>query len=1133
MSPDFGKSRAKVTSDLTPIVAGRHWSLRNMMLPGAVLLVIAFGWYIVLHQTEILTQTTIAVYQQMELAIVQAVGRSVEQYVSEQVKEHGRTNVAEFEQEIFERFIDPIHLLKSGDAWIYAPDHVVYDHSEDFPQAYRGKSMAQIFAIQAEHGASHYQEMTEAVINAREGIGWYIWLPNTGQEIAAWTPATIGNLVWIIGLSTPLPEIMESTGAASQIRASIVTMALASGVALALLTAWGISTSRRKQAEAALAEEHGLLRTFIDNIPDVIYVKDTGSRFLVANKEVANLMGTTPDKLIGRTDFDFYTEELAREYYADEAAILSSGQALVNKDELNIDHTGYKRWLSTTKVPFRDSQGRIKGLVGIGRDTTERKQMEQALQKAHAELETHVQQRTAELTRANERLAALYKVGQTITAPLRLEVVLDVIARSTAQLLATDTGVILLLDEVEQVLTIRGAHGLSEQVVKGTRDRVGESIAGRVVQTGQPIIANDLPNDLRFYNPAVAKEEFLACASVPLVVGEKIIGTLDVHSKVNRHAFTAEHIQILKMLASQAAIAIENARLYEEVQRARDDLEERVRQRTAELVAANEQLQEEVTERKRAEMAKEALIAELEAKNEALRKSELRYRLLAENATDIIWTSDLNFKLTYVSPSIKYSLGYDVEEVMAQPIATFLTSSSQWEISQALHEELAQGLMSQNGLPKTRTLELESICKNGSTLWAEVKMTFINSPEGQPSGILGVTRDISERKRLEEQLRQAQKMEAVGLLAGGIAHDFNNLLTAILGYSNLLLADLSEDSPLRSDIVGIKKAGERAATLTRQLLAFSRQQVLKPELLNLNSVVANMGEMLYRLIGEDIELVTLHETELAWIKADPNQIEQVIVNLVVNARDAMPQGGKLIIETAHIELDEAYARSHMGVKPGHYVLLTISDTGQGMDTETQTRIFDPFFTTKEQGKGTGLGLATVHGIVSQSGGHIWVYSEPGQGTTFRIYLPQAQGNDITIKSAENITRPPHGSETVLLVEDNREVRNLIRRILLEHGYTVLEASDGVEALQLAQTCSDLIHLLITDVVMPGGLSGLQLAQQLTSYRPELKVLYVSGYNDAIVHHGVFTSGPTAFLQKPFTPHILARKVREVLDTGSL
>lgn len=365
--------------------------------------------------------------------------------------------------------------------------------------------------------------------------------------------------------------------------------------------------AERQQAEAALAEQHRLLRTLIDAMPDRIYVKDIDSRFLLANNMVAWIMGTTPEEVIGKRDFDFYPQDLAERYYADEQALLASGQALIDREEPGVDLAGNVHWISTTKVPFRDEQGKIKGFVGIGRDITVRKEMEQVLRQARDELEARVEERTGELRRANERLAGLYRIAQTITAPLQLKVLLDILSRSTAELLGSDTGVILLLDETQEVLTIAGAYGLRAEVVQGTRDRVGTSIAGRVVQTGQPIIANDLPQDARFYNPAAANEGLLACASVPLIVGGKIIGTLDVHSKTDRQAFTQDHIQLLSMLASLAAIAIESARLYERLQRAHADLEIRVQQRTAELLAANAQLQQEMIERQRAEHGRAAI----------------------------------------------------------------------------------------------------------------------------------------------------------------------------------------------------------------------------------------------------------------------------------------------------------------------------------------------------------------------------------------------------------------------------------------------------------------------------------------------------------------------------------------------
>jgi nitrogen-specific signal transduction histidine kinase len=388
--------------------------------------------------------------------------------------------------------------------------------------------------------------------------------------------------------------------------------------------------------------------------------------------------------------------------------------------------------------------------------------------------------------------------------------------------------------------------------------------------------------------------------------------------------------------------------------------------------------------------------------------------------------------------------------------------------------------------------------------------------------------DITERKQLQQQLIQSQKMEAVGRLAGGVAHDFNNLLTAIFGYAELLTEELPEGSPARKDVEEIRKASERAASLTRQLLAFSRQQVLQPVVLSVNDLVEDVEKMLRRLIGADVELRTALAPDAGNVRADPGQLEQVILNLAVNARDAMPTGGKLTIETQNAELSEMYAEAHQPVVPGAYVMLAVSDTGVGMDAKTQGRIFEPFFTTKGKNKGTGLGLSTVYGIVKQSGGYIWTYSEPGHGTTFKVYLPHVDA------PVEPAVRPPDpggalaGTETVLLAEDDELLRPLARGLLEKLGYTVLDAGTAAEALTLARAHEGPIHLLIADVVMPGE-SGRLLARRLAELRPDLRVLYTSGYTDeAIVHHGMLEPGLN-YLQKPFTPAALAGKVREVLD----
>jgi PAS domain S-box-containing protein len=514
---------------------------------------------------------------------------------------------------------------------------------------------------------------------------------------------------------------------------------------------------------------------------------------------------------------------------------------------------------------------------------------------------------------------------------------------------------------------------------------------------------------------------------------------------------------------------------------------------------------EDITDRKRAE--------------EALRESEEQYRDLVENAHDIIYSHDLEGNYTSMNKAGEQITGYDHKEALALNFAQMMAPECLDKARAMLVRKLAGD--------KVTAYEMEIIAKDGRRITVEVNTKLVFH-DGVPVGVQGIARDVTERRQLEDQLRQSQKMEAIGQLAGGVAHDFNNLLTAINGYSGLALQRLDDSHLIKGYLEEIKKAGDRAANLTRQLLAFGRKQILQPIALNLNDVVTDISKLLRRLIGEDIELTAKLDPALKTIKADPGQIEQVLINLVVNARDAMPQGGNLTIETAAVELDAEYADRHVGVVPGNYVMLAVSDTGTGMDEETQARIFDPFFTTKDQGKGTGLGLSTVYGIVKQSGGNIWVYSELGHGTTFKVYLPQLETETQKVDTTVADTQMPGGSETILLVEDEDVVRGLARKILEHAGYNVIEAKQGDEAIRLCTEGVRSIDLLLTDVVMP-GISGKEVADRLSALLPGLKVLFMSGYTDeAIVHHGVLDSN-IEFIEKPFTLIALAKRVRKVLD----
>ncbi len=493
----------------------------------------------------------------------------------------------------------------------------------------------------------------------------------------------------------------------------------------------------------------------------------------------------------------------------------------------------------------------------------------------------------------------------------------------------------------------------------------------------------------------------------------------------------------------------------------------------------------------------------------------------AEQVSEAIVITDRGGAIVYVNPAFERVSGWSNEETLGQNPRILKSGKQDDAFYRQMWETLARGEVWTGRFTNRR--------KDGTLFEEQATISPVRDAAGQIVNYVAVKRDLTDETRLERQLFQAQKMEAVGRLAGGVAHDFNNLLGVITGYGEIVHRQLPGADPLKGKVEQILKAAERAAGLTRQLLAFGRKQVLQPEILDLNAAVSDMEKMLRRLIGEDVELSTRLEPRLGNVRADPGQIEQVLMNLAVNARDAMPEGGRLTIETRNADLEAEYAATHPPTRPGPYVMLAVTDTGAGMDAATQARIFEPFFSTKEVGRGTGLGLSTVYGIVKQSDGYVWVYSEVGLGTTFKIYLPRVD-EEAPLAQAEGPAPRLRGAETVLLVEDEASLRELLREALEANGYSVLVASDGAEALQIAEAHRSPIQIMVTDVIMP-GLTGPKLVELVARTRPAMKVLYISGYSDeSIIRHGLVGPG-RAFLSKPFGPEVLLRRVRESLDAS--
>jgi PAS domain S-box-containing protein len=682
---------------------------------------------------------------------------------------------------------------------------------------------------------------------------------------------------------------------------------------------------------------------------------------------------------------------------------------------------------------------------------------------------TKLKQTEEELQRRNRELALLNQIIAASATGVEPEIILETVCRELTQVLDVSkvTATLLNRDKTK-------ARVVAEFLVEGRTTILHQSIPVAADPVFQyllnhqaPLVVNDATKDLRLAHAHrfIANVQTSSLLMLPLIMDEGVVGSLALSTTIP-HTFSPSEINLAWSVADQVAGALTRTWLNQEYR---------------------------------------------------------RLSIAIEQAADSIIITDAHGAVVYVNPAFEKLSGYSRDEVIDQNPRMFQSGKHDPDFYASLWQVLLTGQVWHGRLVNKK--------KDGTFYTADATISPVRNEDDQVVNYVALERDVTRELQLEDQLNQAQKMEAIGRLAGGVAHDFNNILTVINGHSELLLHRfLQPDDPSRWEVKQIQEAGERAAVLTHQLLAFSRRQAVQPKILNLNDAVTDLQKMLRRLIDETIQLDITLDPKLGAIKADTGQLTQVLMNLVVNARDAMPDGGRISIETGNAYLDETFIEKNMEAVAGPYVLLSVSDTGIGLDKETKSHIFEPFFTTKGEGKGTGLGLSTVYGIIRQNNGFIWVYSEPGQGTVFKIYLPQiTKDEQETLVSRPVTVTSLTGTETILLVEDEVNVRLVACKFLKKHGYTVLEVGHPKEALQLCQQDNHQIDLLITDVIMP-DMSGRELAEQLTRSYPNLKVLYISGYaNDALSQYGVIGSG-IAFLEKPFSSESLAHKVRETLDT---
>ncbi len=1051
----------------------------------AVIFVICTGWYISYHYKSTLRQAVISSYQETQLEIVRSVARAAELYISDEYSKG--TDVSIIEQNILKRFIVPIHLLKNGDAWIYTPDRVVFDLSSDFPDEYRNKSMAEIFAQQVLSGASHYEEMSADVMQAREGTGWYIWQPAKGPEIAAWTPVRFENQVWTIGLSTPLFEILEATHIDDQEAFIAKTLIFVTIFCVLLLIFIVLSKSRRLSLETETYETKARLKALIDAIPDVIYFKNKDGRYLLVNTAFEEIFEKDREAILGHLDAELFTTEQSKLCRSSDEIVITE-QKPFHAEERFLNSNGDTRIYKTDKVPLFNNKHKFIGLVGVSRDISESKRNEEALEK-----------RIVALTRALDDV-------ESVTFEDLFNI--DDIQRLQEEF-SQATGIASIITKPDgRPITKPSNFCRFCDIIRNT-DKGGENCL-----KSDAILGRYNP-DRPTIQPCLSGGLWDACA--PITIGGKHIATWLV-GQVRDETQSEEKIcHYAQQIGTDEEALVE---AFREVPAMAKDQFEKIAQA---LFTLAKQLSTSAYQN----IQQARFITEKKSIEETLRTSTERYKALTELLPVGVIETDKDGNILFANQATYQLTGYDDRDLAdGCKFQSMIAAEDLEKVNDMMQQVLAD--KPANGQ------EFQILRKDSSSFTGFINLSlYIIKSEQRLIGYIFDLTKLKEKdnalRESEEKLARSKKMESLGLLAGGVAHDLNNILSGIVSYPELLLLEIPETSPLHKPMETIKKSGEKAVNIVQDLLTMARRGVMVTEVIDLNATIREQldsPEMeKLRHFHPQVEVRTQLDSKQLHIKGSSIHIAKTIMNLISNAAEAMPEGGILSIETglAHIATPLS---SYEIIDKGDYAVLTVSDTGIGMTQQDSEKIFEPFYTKKKMGKsGTGLGMAVVWGTVKDHHGFIDLKSEQGTGTTFTLYLPITLDEKQEAPPKEAVRCYGNG-EKILIVDDVAEQREIASAILKELRYNVISSRSGEDAIEFLHNND--VDLVVLDMIMEPGIDGATTYRRIHEFKPHQKAIIASGFAITAQVDELRRLGIDRYINKPYSIGQIGKAVKTAL-----